>query len=94
MHVGVFGRAESAGGAVEGRQSWGAWRSRADSLSCPIAAGEVEAGVDGSNASQVWGDVSGGVSGHESKSLQRRLLLEAWVRVASGLWPGTCVSWA
>ena len=92
--MGVFGRDESAEGAVDGRQSWGAWRWRAGALSRPFAAGEVEAGVDGSNASQVLGDVSGGVSGCEAKSLQRRLLLEAWVGVASGLWPGTCVSWA
>ena len=92
MHVGVFGSAESAGGAVEGRQSWGAWKWRA----CAVlnAAGEAESGAGGSKASQVWGVVSGGVSGHEAKSLQRRLLLEAWVGVASGLWPGTCVSWA
>ena len=54
----------------------------------------MEADVDGSNARQVGGDVSAGVSGHEAKSLERRLLLEAWVGVLSGLWPGTCVSWA
>ena len=72
--MGVFGKDESAEGAVDGRQSWGAWRWRAGALSRPFAAGEVEAGVDGSNASQVLGDVSGGVSGCEAKSLQRRLL--------------------
>ena len=93
--MGAFGRAESAGKAVDGRQRWGAWRWRAGALSRPFAAlREVEAGVDGSNASQVLGDVSGGVSGCEAKSLQRRLLPEARVGVASGLWPGTCVSWA
>ena len=92
--MGALGRAESAGKAVDGRQSWGAWRWRAGALSRPFAAGEVEAGVDGSNASQVLGDVSGGVSGCEAKSLQRRLLPKARVGVASGLWPGTCVSWA
>ena len=94
MHVGVFGRAESAGGAVEGRQSWGAWRWTAWALSCPFAVGEVEAGIDGSNPSQVVGDVGGGVSGCEAKSTQRNLLLEAEVGIPRGLWPGTRVSWA
>ena len=93
--MGVFGRDESAEGAVDGRQSWGAWRWRAGALSRPFAAvREVEAGVDGSNASQVLGDLSGGVSGCEAKSLQRRLLLEAWVGVLSEPCPGTCISWA
>ena len=92
--MGVFGRDESAGGAVEGRQSWGAWRWRAGALSRPFAAGEVQTGVGGSDPSQVGGDVSVGVSGCEAKSTQRRLLPEAWVGDASGLWPGTCVSWA
>ena len=59
------------------------------------AAGEVEAVVCGSNASQVVGDVGGGgVSGCEAKSTQRNLLLEAEVGSPRGLWPGTRVSWA
>ena len=55
---------------------------------------EVEAGVGGSDPSQVVGDVCVSMSGCEAKSAQRSFLLEAWVGVLSGLWPGACVSWA